>query len=234
MHKLKVWLWVSCFILLIFLPREAKGIDIETEENVFGLNLVRSLGGNSQVRKEVALTFDDAPSPFTKEVLKILDKHGVPATFFLIGSQVEKSPEVARQIGAAGHEIGNHSFSHRWSSDDSVEALVKDIKRGEEAIYRATGQIPLYFRPPGGMVNGNVKEACGQTGYSILLWWVDSQDWLLTDEEEILETVKKEVKDGAIILFHNLATTVKVLPQVIENLKKEGYKFVTVSQLLRY
>jgi len=232
MRKLKILVWISCLILLIlFLQEEA--ISIETEEDIFGLNLVRSLGGNSQVRKEVALTFDDAPSPFTKEVLKILDNYGVSATFFLVGSQVEKSPEVARQIVAAGHEIGNHSFSHCWSSDDSVETLVEDIKRAEEAIYRATGQVPLYFRPPGGMVNDKVKEACGQTGYGILLWWVDSQDWLL-NEEEILEKVKKEVKDGAIILFHNLATTVKVLPQVIEDLKKEGYKFVTISQLLRY
>lgn len=232
MRKLKILVWISCLILLIlFLQEEA--ISIETEEDIFGLNLVRSLGGNSQVRKEVALTFDDAPSPFTKEVLKILDNYGVSATFFLVGSQVEKSPEVARQIVAAGHEIGNHSFSHCWSSDDSVETLVEDIKRAEEAIYRATGQVPLYFRPPGGMVNDKVKEACGQTGYGILLWWVDSQDWLLT-EEEILEKVKKEVKDGAIILFHNLATTVEVLPQVIEDLRREGYKFVTISQLLRY
>ena len=146
---------------------------------------------------------------------------------------MEKSPEIARQIIVAGHEIGNHSFSHRWSSDDSVETLIEDIKRAEEAIYRATGQMPLYFRPPGGMVNDKVKKACGQTGYSILLWWVDSRDWLL-NEEEILETVKKEVKDGAIILFHNLTTTVKVLPQVIEDLKRAGYEFVTVSQLLRY
>lgn len=232
MRKLKILVWISCLILLIlFLQEEA--ISIETEEDIFGLNLVRSLGGNSQVRKEVALTFDDAPSPFTKEVLKILDNYGVSATFFLVGSQVEKSPEVAHQIVAAGHEIGNHSFSHCWSSDDSVETLVEDIKRAEEAIYRATGQVPLYFRPPGGMVNDKVKEACGQTGYGILLWWVDSQDWLLT-EEEILEKVKKEVKDGAIILFHNLATTVEVLPQVIEDLRREGYKFVTISQLLRY
>ncbi len=232
MRKLKILVWISCLILLIlFLQEEA--ISIETEEDIFGLNLVRSLGGNSQVRKEVALTFDDAPSPFTKEVLKILDNYGVSATFFLVGSQVEKSPEVAHQIVAAGHEIGNHSFSHCWSSDDSVETLVEDIKRAEEAIYRATGQVPLYFRPPGGMVNDKVKEACGQTGYGILLWWVDSRDWLLT-EEEILEKVKKEVKDGAIILFHNLATTVEVLPQVIEDLRREGYKFVTISQLLRY
>lgn len=232
MRKLKILVWISCLILLIlFLQEEV--ISIETEEDIFGLNLVRSLGGNSQVRKEVALTFDDAPSPFTKEVLKILDNYGVSATFFLVGSQVEKSPEVAHQIVAAGHEIGNHSFSHCWSSDDSVETLVEDIKRAEEAIYRATGQVPLYFRPPGGMVNDKVKEACGQTGYGILLWWVDSRDWLLT-EEEILEKVKKEVKDGAIILFHNLATTVEVLPQVIEDLRREGYKFVTISQLLRY
>jgi len=232
MRKFKTLFWISCFIFLTFFLQE-EAISIETEEDIFGLNLVRSLGGNSQVRREVALTFDDAPSPFTKEVLKILDNYGVSATFFLVGSQVEKSPEVARQIVAAGHEIGNHSFSHCWSSDDSVETLVEDIKRAEEAIYRATGQVPLYFRPPGGMVNDKVKEACGQTGYGILLWWVDSRDWLLT-EEEILEKVKKEVKDGAIILFHNLATTVEVLPQVIEDLRREGYKFVTISQLLRY
>lgn len=232
MDRLKLGTWIICFILLIFLP-PGKAQSIEMEESIFGLNSVRSLGGNHKVKKEVALTFDDAPSPFTKAVLEILDDYKISATFFLVGSQVEKSPEIARQIVAAGHEIGNHSFSHRWSSDDSVEALIEDIKRAEEAIYRATGQMPLYFRPPGGMVNDKVKKACGQTGYSILLWWVDSRDWLL-NEEEILETVKKEVKDGAIILFHNLTTTVKVLPQVIEDLKRAGYEFVTVSQLLRY
>jgi len=78
-----------------------------------------------------------------------------------------------------------------------------------------------------------VNEACGRTGYSIVLWWVDSRDWLLT-EEEILEKTKKEAKDGAIILFHNLPVTVKVLPRVIEYLRGEGYELVTVSQLLKH
>ncbi len=232
MPKFKLLLWFCFFTLLIFFSGK-EGIGIEVEDEVFGFNSVYSLGGSSRVEKEVALTFDDAPSTFTGEVLEILANYEVPATFFLVGSQVEKYPQIARQIVAAGHEIGNHSFSHCWSQDDTVEVLVEDIERAEKVIYQVTGQIPLYFRPPGGMVNEVVKEACGRTGYSIVLWWVDSRDWLLT-EEEILEKTKKEAKDGAIILFHNLPVTVKVLPRVIEYLRGEGYELVTVSQLLKH
>lgn len=231
MPKFKLLLWFCFFILLVFFSGQ-EGISIEVEDEVLGLNSIRSLGGNLKAKREIALTFDDAPNLFTEELLEILAEYEVPATFFLVGSQVEKYPQIAYQIVAAGHEVGNHSFSHCWSGDDALEVLVEDIERAEKVIYQVTGQIPRYFRPPGGMINEVVKEACGRTGYSIVLWWVDSQDWLLS-EEDMVEKVKKETRNGAIILFHNLAVTIKILPQIIEYFRGEGYELVTVSQLLQ-
>ncbi|MGC8778315.1 MAG: polysaccharide deacetylase family protein [Candidatus Caldatribacteriaceae bacterium] len=204
---------------------------IEIKEDVFGFNRVRSLGGNQEAKCMIALTFDDAPNGYTREILQVLKEKKVKATFFLIGSQVKKYPEVAREIVKQGHEIGNHSYSHRIDESFTLEEILEDLQKAEKVIKDATGVIPSYFRPPRGFTNGKIREACGLMGYSIIMWWVDSRDWELEDEA-ILEGVRAHVRPGGIILFHSLPQTVRVLPRVIEELEEKKYTLVTVSDLL--
>lgn len=207
------------------------GDAIEIQETVFGLNQVRYLGGNQEAKHKIALTFDDAPNGATREILRILKEEKVRATFFLIGSQVKKYPEVARAIVREGHEIGNHSYSHRIDESFTLEEILQDLRQAEDIIRGVTGCIPSYFRPPRGFTNGKIQEACGMMGYSIVMWWVDSRDWQL-EGQEILDGVCAHVRPGGIVLLHSLPQTAQVLSQMIQELEKKGYTLVTVSDLL--
>ena len=224
----KLFFLLLMMVPLLFLGRSGA---IEIKEEVFGLNRVRSLGGNREARNRVALTFDDAPNGYTGEILQILKEKKVKATFFLIGSQVKKYPEVAREIVRQGHEVGNHSYSHRIDESFTLEEILEDFARAEKIIRETTGCLPIYFRPPRGFTNGKIREACGIMGYSIIMWWVDSRDWELEDEA-ILEGLRSHIRPGGIVLFHSLPRTVRILPQVIDELKEQGFRPVTVSDLL--
>ncbi|MGQ9472660.1 MAG: polysaccharide deacetylase family protein [Candidatus Caldatribacteriaceae bacterium] len=195
------------------------------------MNLVRSLGGNREAPAKVALTFDDAPNVHTGEILRVLRDEKVKATFFLIGSQVKRYPEVAKRIVQQSHEVGNHSYAHRIDDNFTLEEILQDLRQAENVIRDVTGCLPSYFRPPRGFTNGKIKEACGLLGYSIILWWVDSKDWQL-EESEILGEVVTHLRPGSVILFHSLPQTAQVLPQVIKALREKGYALVTVSELL--
>ncbi|MEN3188792.1 MAG: polysaccharide deacetylase family protein [Atribacterota bacterium] len=195
------------------------------------MNQVRYLGGNQEARDKVALTFDDAPNGATKEILGILKEQKVRATFFLIGSQVKKYPDIAQAIVRGGHEIGNHSYSHRLDESFTLEDILDDLKRAEDIIRDVTGSLPAYFRPPRGFTNGEIKEACGRMGYTIVMWWVDSRDWQLGGQE-ILDRVYSHLRPGGIVLLHSVPQTVRILPQMIQGLKERGYTLVTVSELL--
>lgn len=221
----------SLLLLLVAFLFLGRSEAIEIREDVFGFNRVRSLGGNQEAKRMIALTFDDAPNGYTKEILQVLKEKKVKATFFLIGSQVKKYPQVAREIVKQGHEIGNHSYSHRIDESFTLEEILEDLRKAEKVITETTGVIPAYFRPPRGFTNGKIREACGLMGYSIVMWWVDSRDWELEDEA-IVEGIRSHLRPGGIILFHSLLQTVRVLPQVIEELEEKGYTLVTVSGLL--
>jgi|GEM_PF-641029 len=224
----KLFFLLLMMVPLLFLGRSGA---IEIKEEVFGLNRVRSLGGNQEARDRVALTFDDAPNGYTGEILQILKEKKVKATFFLIGSQVKKYPEVAREIVRQGHEVGNHSYSHRIDENFTLEEILDDLTKAEKVIRETTGCLPVYFRPPRGFTNGKIREACGIMGYSIIMWWVDSRDWELEDEA-ILEGVRSRIRPGGIVLFHSLPRTVRILPRVIDELQERGFRLVTVSDLL--
>lgn len=222
---------VPFYIVVLILFFGKWGETIEVHEKVFGLNRVRSLGGNREAPAKVALTFDDAPNGHTGEILRVLRDEKIKATFFLIGSQVKRYPEVAKKIVQQGHEVGNHSYSHRIDGNFTLEEILQDLRQAEKVIRDVTGCLPSYFRPPRGFTNGKIEEACGLLGYSIILWWVDSKDWQL-EESEILEEVVTHLRPGSIILFHSLPQTVQVLPRVIKVLREKGYASVTVSDLL--
>ncbi|GBC98430.1 Peptidoglycan-N-acetylglucosamine deacetylase [bacterium HR17] len=189
--------------------------------------------------KVVALTFDDGPHPiFTPQILDILKGYGVRATFFLIGERAERYPELARRIVAEGHEIGNHTYSHPADLPRrDWEAIRQEIAKGAEAIERVTGVRPKLFRPPRGYLNYRVHTAAQLEGLTVVLWTVSADHHDAPTPEAMAQRVLKAVHPGAIILMHDGRVPirwkdVKALPLILDRLRRCGYRFVTVSELL--
>lgn len=185
----------------------------------------------------IALTFDDGPHPrYTPLILDILKEFDIPATFFVVGSNVEFYPDLIRRIANEGHEIGNHTYHHNHVAKMSLEDLTQDITRCNDAIEKITGARPRYFRPPEGVCNKSVQEICNTTNTTIVMWSVDTRDWAHTPIAEICQNVRRNTKNGSIILMHDFigknSPTPKALRQIIPMLLELGYEFVTVSQLL--
>ncbi|XXM72403.1 polysaccharide deacetylase family protein [Lysinibacillus sphaericus] len=183
--------------------------------------------------KYVALTFDDGPdSTVTPRILNILKDHDVKATFFMLGSQVEKFPSLAKKVSEAGHEIGNHTDLHKDLTKLGSRQLLQEVLNSRQKIQEATGQTPSILRPPYGAVNQQVVEAAKENGSSIVLWSVDSLDWKNKNAAEINRVVQEEISPGSIILLHDVhPTTADSLPGLLTKLEAEGYQFMTVSQL---
>ena len=204
-------------------------IDVDREENT---NTYLNFKKNTinEEDKVVALTFDDGPSKYTKDILDILKKYDACGTFFLIGNKVSFYGEVLREMLSEGNEIGNHSYDHKYLTRLSEEEVKDEINKTQDEIKRVTGYTPTLFRPTYGGYNNTLKSYIDLT---FVLWDVDSRDWSVKSTEGIMYNVFKDVKSGSIILFHdNHEYSVNALPSVIKELKKQGYKFVTVSELL--
>ena len=204
-------------------------IDVDREENT---NTYLNFKKNTinEEDKVVALTFDDGPSKYTKDILDILKKYDACGTFFLIGNKVSFYGEVLREMLSEGNEIGNHSYDHKYLTRLSEEEVKDEINKTQDEIKRVTGYTPTLFRPTYGGYNNTLKSYIDLT---FVLWDVDSRDWSVKSTEGIMYNVFKDVKSGSIILFHdNHEYSVNALPYVIKELKKQGYKFVTVSELL--
>ncbi|WP_231506214.1 polysaccharide deacetylase family protein [Paenibacillus sp. UNC451MF] len=193
--------------------------------------------------KRVALTFDDGPdNKYTPRVLDILKKNQIHATFFLIGENAQRHPQVINRILQEGHSIGNHSWDHQNLSKQTIEQIQSEIGRTDELLKSIAGQDPVLFRAPYGAVSPDVLEAAGSAGHQVIIGWsVDTLDWKGKSAAEIMNCVKKEVRPGGIILQHssggkggNLNNTIEALPLIIAYLKDNGYSFVTVPELLAY
>lgn len=187
----------------------------------------------------VAFTFDDGPDPqSTPKVLEILAKYGAKATFFVIGSQVEKYPGLVQKIYCEGHEIGNHGYSHRYSLYRNLPQAIADIENAQDLIYRITGHRPVLYRPPGGYVSEELASALADRGITVVTWsWIqDTKDWRSPPAEIQADHILRHVKPGQILLFHdsarNCQQTVKAVDICLYDLASQGYKFVTVSQLI--
>lgn len=207
---------------------------------LLGLNIF-NLGWTFQARdtqKLVALTFDDGPTlRYTPDILKILKENEVPATFFLVGKQVEKHPRLAREIVAAGYEVGNHTYTHTHLEYLSYTAVLKEIKKTDQIFKHFLGiEEPIFFRPPRKKVNVQVIYAQEQTQKVMALWTVCGENRNVSTPWALKERVIKNAPDGGVILLHdggqdfNRVNSVKALPLIIQEYKEKGYKFVTLSQ----
>lgn len=179
--------------------------------------------------KCVALTFDDGPGAYTEAMLKLLDEHNAKATFFLIGKNVERHPGIARDEVAAGHEIGNHTFSHQDLTKLSLAAGQRELRKTEEAIKKATGATPTLVRPPYGVIPKGLKKSLD---VPVALWSVDTLDWKTRDTKKTTQAAEK-IAPGSIVLMHDIhKSTLEAMPKILTDLGAQGYHFVTVSQLV--
>jgi len=190
-------------------------------------------------KKVVALTFDDGPDErFTPPILDVLNKYNITATFFLLGTRVEKYPNVANRIVQEGHDIGNHTYWHPDLTKTGVQNLEWEIEKNEKTIKSVTGVKTDLFRAPYGALNESLVKKLGEVSYRGIGWSVDSEDWDGLSADQIKKNVIQAIHPGAIILLHSaghwtqdLSGTVDALDELIPYLQEEGYEFVTVSEL---
>ena len=183
---------------------------------------------------QVALTFDAAwGSDKTQALLDIFDKYHIKVTFFVTGMWADANPDALKAIADRGHEIGNHSYTHRDFASLSDAEIVNELTRTSDAIERVTGRKPTIFRAPYGSWNSRIVDVvCGQQ-YDFIQWDVDSLDWKGLTAEAIEARVLPKVQSGSIVLFHNDGKyTPDAVPTIIEKLQAKGFKFVTVSELV--
>lgn len=193
---------------------------------------------NRDAGKILALTFDDGPSErYTAEILDILSEYNTKATFFVIGKNAEKHPDLVKRIVTENHELGNHTYSHPQMRNITSEDLNNEIKSTQKILTEITGITPKLFRPPGGYLNNIIMEQISANGCTTVLWsWrQDTMDWKNPPVNDVIDTVLKNVQNGDIILFHDYvygeSPTPDALRVIIPKLKDMGYDFVTVSEL---
>ena len=199
-----------------------------------------AMGVVGDANKRIALTFDDGPHPiYTPEILDILAEYDVKATFFVVGENVRKNPELIERELEEGHEVGNHTYTHPCAlAKLSCAKLMDEISECEDAIFETVDFRPHLFRPPGGANTCAVKRACSELDYIEVLWNVDTMDWSAkTSLDSALRTVRTNVKDGSIILFHDYVgrkkpITAQALRVLLPELCEAGYEFVYAEELL--
>lgn len=183
-----------------------------------------------------ALTFDDGPHPqYTPRILDELKKRNVKATFFTLGRSVDLYPQIAARIAQEGHEIGNHTYTHGNLSKMSNANIIKEMDRGRDAIVRATGLHPRIMRAPYGAIKTAQRQMIfDKYKYPEIFWSVDSRDWESKNATSVTNIIMRDTRPGGIILVHDIQkSAVDALPVFLDKLIAQGYKFVTVSELIR-
>ncbi len=183
----------------------------------------------------VAMTYDDGPHPQnTPRLLDMLRARNIRATFYVIGRNVDRYPHIARRIVAEGHEIGNHTYTHRKLTSLSDSEVRQEMRKTEDAISRATGVRPRTMRPPYGALHTNQRQMVFNSfKYPTIMWSVDPQDWRRPGASVVRSRLVNRAHNGAILLAHDLhAPTVDAMPGTFDGLLGKGFRFVTVSQML--
>ena len=184
-------------------------------------------------KKYVALTFDDGPSGrYTQTLLDGLDLRGARATFLLCGYRMNQYPELTRRIFDEGHEIGYHGYTHTTMKTMSRRAIGQELIDSRALL--PEGCEPVFFRPPGGFVTDGVRQVAEARQLALLSWSVDPKDWATNSTGEIEKAVLKNIKDGDIVLLHDMTTSsVQAALDIVDALQQQGYRFVTVSELAK-
>ncbi|MBQ8175306.1 MAG: polysaccharide deacetylase family protein [Clostridia bacterium] len=187
--------------------------------------------------KVIAFTFDDGPHPYyTDQILEVLEHENVHATFFEIGVNIAAYPDVTRRVVAAGHEIGNHSYTHPIGRAKETSIWEEEIRKTDKLLAELGIQSPSLFRPPQGKCPVGLSSLLETTDKIAILWNVDTRDWEHRTTDEIIREVEENVRGGDIVLFHDYvsaeSTTIPAIKKLIPALKERGYQFVTVSELL--
>ncbi len=191
----------------------------------------------------MALSFDDGPHPHhTPEILELLDEHQIPATFFLVGGHVRQHPEIARRIAGGSHEIGNHTLSHRMLPFLRDEKIVAEIRHTGEIIGEVTQRQARLLRPPMGLFSKRVVDLVEQCGCKVVIGDVYPRDPQRPGREKIYRRVINRVQPGSIIILHDggntrhvdRSQTVWAVRQIVQHLRKENYRFVTISHLTSF
>ena len=191
-------------------------------------------------QKVVALTYDDGPHPiYTPQILDILDRYHVKATFFMVGKSMEQHPDIVREVIRRGHVIGNHTYTHPSNIElDTQAQVIRELDTCEQVVERFTGSRAHLFRPPKGLVDGSVFTIANEEGYKTILWSVCADHHDAPTPELMAQRVFKHVRRGGIILAHDGSFAIRwkdvaATPLIIEGLKKRGYRFVTIPELLK-
>ncbi|WP_455538469.1 polysaccharide deacetylase family protein [Terrisporobacter sp.] len=198
--------------------------------------------GNTN-EKIVSLTFDDGPDEdFTPQILDILKKYKVKATFYVIGEKIQYNKKIIKREHEEGHEVGNHTYTHINVSKNSYNKIRKEIKDTQNAVKSITKVYPKTFRPPYRAISKDMCEIVKENNMNIVLWsYVDARDWESPGVNSIVKTIENGIQNGCIILLHDYnrlrspkSQTIEALDIIIPDLLKKGYKFVTISELIEH
>lgn len=184
---------------------------------------------------KVAITFDDGPTEFTPLALDLLKKHQVKATFFCIGKQIEKYPEIFNRIIEEGHLVGNHSYSHMKNFGFlKTDLVIEEVQKTDELIFEGTGKKPAFFRPPFGVTNPKISRAIQKTEHHIIGWSIRSLDTATENETKILNRVMRKLHPGGVILLHDTTQkSINVLENLLNSLSEKNYTVIPVDELLK-
>ncbi len=205
---------------------------------VYGRTFI-GLGPSSRL---LALTYDDGPNdPYTWRLLELLERHGVKATFFLIGGFVQQKPEIARAVVAAGHAIGNHTWDHPNLIFANAAEVRRQLQQTQAAIFDATGVAPQFFRPPFGGRRPVTLRIARAMGLQPIMWNVSCYDWKPISADEIFGRAERQIRGGNVILLHDgeyhrigvdRSRSVAASERIITRYKDQGYEFVTVPKMM--
>lgn len=202
-------------------------IEKKEETNLINYETVnKTIDSNKPI---IALTFDDGPSKYTKQIIDLLKKYNCNATFFVLGNKVKIYKDTIKESISNGNEIGNHSYNHKWLSRLKIEDIKEQINKTQDILKEEVNYTPILLRPTYGSVNKKIRN---NTNLEIVLWNVDTLDWKIKSSKKIADRSLSQIKDRSIILMHDThERTYEALKIMIPKLIDEGYQFVTISEL---